>query len=73
MSQGVGPVNPGVLVHFELGMWFSFNPNGRSQGQVGHSESDKLGEKFVASANVDWSQAAISPKRCAPEGINADC
>ena len=37
MSQGVGPVNPGVLVHFELGMWFWFNPNGRSQGQVGHS------------------------------------
>ena len=36
-SQGVGPINPGALVHFELGMWFWFNPNGRSQGQVGHS------------------------------------
>jgi len=37
VSQGVGPINPGALVHFELGMWFWFNPNGRSQGQVGHS------------------------------------
>ena len=22
VSQGVGPINPGALVHFELGMWF---------------------------------------------------